>query len=113
MEIDVVKTEESSVQRDSKGRFLPGQTANRGGRPRRLQEFTELAQQHTPEAFEAVLDVLRDPEAKTADKLKAADMILDRGLGKPLQANQVEIDADLNGRLVEVVFTPQLEEWSK
>lgn len=107
-------TESTNVPlRDGKGRFLPGQTGNAGGRPKKLQEFTELAQKHTPEAFEAVVDILNDPDTKPADRLRAAEMILDRALGKPLQASQIELDTDVNGRFIEVVFNHDLEKWSK
>lgn len=45
-----------------------------------------LARQHTEKAIDRVVEVMNDPFAENKDVLKAADMILDRGHGKPNQA---------------------------
>lgn len=52
------------------------------------QEFLQataesLARAHTKEAIGAVIEVLRDRSAFPSDRLKAAQLILDRGHGKP------------------------------
>ena len=52
------------------------------------QEFLQataesLARAHTKEAIGAAVDVLRDKSAFPSDRLKAAQLILDRGHGKP------------------------------
>jgi hypothetical protein len=45
-----------------------------------------LARLHTAEAMGTVVEVMRDKFAKPSEKLKAAEMILDRGHGKAAQA---------------------------
>jgi hypothetical protein len=52
------------------------------------QEFLQataesLARLHTKEAIGAAVEILRDKSQFAADRLKAAQMILDRGHGKP------------------------------
>ena len=64
--------------------FQPGQSGNPGGRPKLDPRLKELAQAKTQEAFAVVLECLTDDDKKIA--LKAAEMILDRGYGKPPQA---------------------------
>jgi hypothetical protein len=51
-----------------------------------MKTADSLARQHTEKAIERIVDVLEDPFADNKDVLKAADMILDRGHGKPNQA---------------------------
>lgn len=45
-----------------------------------------LARAHTEKAIETIAEVMVDPFAENKDRLKAADIILDRGHGKPAQA---------------------------
>lgn len=45
-----------------------------------------LARAHTELAIETLAEIMADPWAKDADRIKAADSILDRGHGKPLAA---------------------------
>lgn len=68
--------------------------ANPGGRPPIPIEFKELAKKHSITALQVVIDIMTDTEQRAADRLKAADIVLDRGLGKAIQATEV------NGNLV-------------
>ena len=61
----------------------------------------ELFAQHTAEAVNKLLEILRNPESSEPARLKAIDMILDRGLGKPLQYHEL---AGLDGGPVNVQF---------
>jgi hypothetical protein len=45
-----------------------------------------LARAHTSEAIGAIVNVLRSEHTKDADKLRAAELLLDRGHGKATQA---------------------------
>lgn len=51
-----------------------------------MKNADTLARQHTEKAIDRIVDILEDPFAEDKDVLKAADMILDRGHGKPNQA---------------------------
>jgi len=64
--------------------FVPGQSGNPSGRPKADPILREMAQARTAEAFQVVLDALADPDKRIA--LKAAEIVLDRGHGKPAQA---------------------------
>jgi hypothetical protein len=46
----------------------------------------QLAREHTEAAIQTLAEIMYDGDAKTADRIKAADSILDRGHGKPVQA---------------------------
>ena len=62
--------------------FRPGQSGNPGGRPKDIQGVTRLARKLCPKALRRLAEILDDPEAANSDKVRAAQVILDRGLGK-------------------------------
>jgi len=83
------------------GRFRPGHDPRRAmGRPPRGESAAErvrrLADLDRVVAF--LDDVVRDPGQKTEHRLAAAQQLLDRGWGKPMQA--VEIEARVEARSV-------------
>lgn len=61
--------------------FQPGQSGNPAGRRREVSEVRELARKHTTAAIEALVKSLEDPKQRVA----AANALLDRGYGKPVQ----------------------------
>ncbi len=60
------------------------QSPNPRGRPRGVPEFMEAARKLTPEALRLLASIMRDDEAQNSDRIKAAQIILDRGMGKPV-----------------------------
>lgn len=78
------KKRDNDGGRDSKGRFAAG---NKGGngRPRRDPAVTEVLASGGLRAAQYMVAVLDDPEAKAADRQRAAEYILDRLLGKAAQ----------------------------
>jgi hypothetical protein len=60
--------------------FVPGQSGNPSGRPKEDPLLKEMARARTAEAFEVVLACLTDDDPKI--RLKAAEVVLDRGHGK-------------------------------
>lgn len=68
----------------SKGRFVPGESGNPGGRPAGLSRVTELARAHSEKAIDALVAALDEPDPMV--RMKAADMLLTRAWGKPAQA---------------------------
>lgn len=83
------------------GRFTKG---NAGGGRTQLPEELKLAfRAAAPEALDVLKKILRDENAKHSDRIKCAEIILDRGYGKPVQAVDLEHSA---GGEVGVVLLP-------
>jgi hypothetical protein len=59
-----------------------------GGRPRVLGDIQELARQKSPEAIETLTDIMQNAKAPPAARVAAANSLLDRGYGRPLQVSQ-------------------------
>jgi hypothetical protein len=51
-----------------------------------MKSADSLARTHTELAIDTLREIMADPWAKDADRIKAADTMLDRGHGKPLAA---------------------------
>jgi hypothetical protein len=69
--------------RSSSGRFLPGQSANPGGRPTVATELRDAAQRYGPEALKHLVKWMRSPDPIVS--LTAIRLMLERGFGKPIQ----------------------------
>ncbi|WPO42526.1 hypothetical protein [Tardiphaga sp. 42S5] len=78
------------AERDAHGRLLPGKSLNPGGRPKIVEEIRELARQHAPVAFKRVCDLVESADERTA--LAAAQEILNRAYGKPMQAIEQKVE---------------------
>ena len=92
--------------RGKDGRFLPGNKG--GGRKPTPKEFKDLAESSSVEALETVINILRDPEAKHSDKIKAAEVILDRAYGKAKQS--MDLEANVETQLGLVILPEQRED---
>jgi hypothetical protein len=86
----------NSNNRDEKGRWVKGAPSpNPSGRPKTPDEIKEMFRLRTPEAVAAVFQILNSQKSTKMEKLKAADIILDRGLGKPRQEFEVIDDTQI------------------
>ena len=66
--------------------FKPGQSGNPNGRPKQTAEQKDAMQairDLAPEAARVLHNMLTDAETPAAQRLKAAEMILERTYGKP------------------------------
>ncbi len=87
--VQVEEQEEQAVEikRGEKGHFLPGQSPNPGGRPKKSQEEAEALEMirvATPEAVAILLKLLKAEKGVSAlTKVKIIEMMLDRTFGKP------------------------------
>lgn len=77
-------------QRNEHGHFLPGVSGNPNGRiSEQKREVQELARLHSVEAIETAVMIMRTSKSET-NRLVAANMLLDRGWGRPRQSVEVE-----------------------
>lgn len=72
--------------------FKKGQSGNPGGRPKTMGEVREAARAHTKEMIDVLVRIAKSGKTDQARAL-AANSILDRGWGKPVQP----IDGDGSG----------------
>ena len=77
--------------RDKNGRFLPGISGNPGGRPREVGHVRELAREHSDEAIETLVDLMRHAKSDAA-RGAAAQALLDRGYGKSVAVSMDVVD---------------------
>jgi hypothetical protein len=61
--------------------WKPGQSGNPLGRPRHDYDIAAMCREHAPEAVATLVAALKDPRHKIA----AAQTLLDRGFGRPVQ----------------------------
>lgn len=76
------------------GRFVKGYGG--GGRKKLPEDLKEAFRACGPDALDVLRRILLDEEAKHSDRIRCAEIILDRGYGKPVQA------VDLEGSVGEV-----------
>jgi hypothetical protein len=95
----------AAISKKTVGRpFVKGQSGNPNGRPKMPKDLKEAFKAASPKALEILKKILADPEAKDSDRLRAAEIILDRAYGKPAQSvdittDTVTIQETLNERL--------------
>ena len=65
--------------------FVKGQSGNKAGRPKAVGHLRELARQHTEEAIETLVAIMRDEGAPPRARSAAAEALLNRGWGTPTQ----------------------------
>lgn len=100
---------DKSADRDSKGRFVKGNRST-GGRKKLPEELREMCRALAPGAIETAKAIMLDTEAPPRDRLRAAEIILDRGYGKPEQAVTASAtDADGTQTLGIVLLPPRTD----
>lgn len=72
------------ANRDPSGRWLPGTSANAGGRPRTDPEVRQALEAGSLAAAQRLVALVSDPDPRIA--LAASVAVLDRVLGRPAQA---------------------------
>src|SRR4051794_19249121 len=87
-------------------RFRPGQSGNPGGRPKAERNVRELAQRHTAEAIEALVDVVRT--GKPAERVQAATALLDGGWGGP--STGMEMTSTVKTSLVDLLTSINVDQ---
>lgn len=99
-----MRTGEKQVAREKNGHFKKGTSGNAGGRPKVPEELKEAFKAAAPDALQVLKFVMLNSREKASDRLRAAEIILDRGYGKPVQA--VDLDASSVPQVVFVGDVP-------
>lgn len=89
------------MARNKAGRFMPGESGNPSGRPKGAKELTLEIQARGHELIEALFRFVQ--KAKPSDKLKALEMLLDRGYGRPT----ANISLDESKQAIQINITPK------
>lgn len=73
--------------RDARGRFVSGAPSpNPSGRPETSKEMVEAARAVSPEALQFLLTTMRNTKAPRRDRIRCAEIIIERAHGKSPQA---------------------------
>ena len=75
------------IARVERGHFMPGVSANPGGRRGREADYddrvTMLARRHTKAAIRTLAQIMYNPKESTRERRAAAEALLNRGWGVP------------------------------
>ena len=85
--------------RDQKGRFAPGHSGNNLGQPSNPRSLAQLIRDQSlqgQELIDYLLPVIRNEALAHNLRLQAANMLLDRGFGKP--TTEIDIQLGLSER---------------
>lgn len=72
--------------------FQPGKSGNPRGRPKADLTVRALAREHTQEAVQTLVAIMRDRRAKAQARAWAAEALLSRGWGRPESSLKVETE---------------------
>lgn len=70
------------------GKFEKGKSGNPGGRPKEVAEVRDLAREHTTQAIGTLVAIMNDKTEPGRARAAAAETILNRGWGKPMQPTE-------------------------
>jgi hypothetical protein len=69
--------------------FPPGNSANPGGRPKKLQSFQQMCREEQGPNFERLKKITADPKHK--QQMKAIELMIAYDLGRPIQTQNVRV----------------------
>ena len=75
--------------RDVNGRFVKGNTGNKGGRPRKLPEIKEFCRKESMGWIQKLADLLQADDTKPNDVIAIVRLFLEYGIGKPSPENDM------------------------
>ena len=80
--------------------FAKGKSGNPNGRPAVDKELLKTCREMCPEVVATWYEIMRKPNAKDSDRIKAGENIYNRAYGIPLQS--VNLDANVQERRVDL-----------
>ncbi len=106
-----VKIDKNGQWRNKQGHLVPGTPpCNPKGRPmdKMAKVAKELAQEFSLEALHTVQEIMSNPKEKTTDRIRCAEIILDRSYGKATTVVETE-GYDLTPRTIVIGNLEDLE----
>jgi hypothetical protein len=92
-------TVKQGSSRGGKTKWQKGQSGNPGGRPREVADIKELCRKFSRKAVDALVECLESSQERT--RVAAAEALLDRGYGRPVQGLEVsQLPPIINVRFV-------------
>ena len=95
-------------QRDSKGRFVKGESGNPGGRPKLPDQFKNYAEKSPAELWK----IATDDETSKVLRASIFEWFAEMYYGKARQQVDVDAETKVSG-VTEVKFEGVLDEWAK
>jgi len=87
--------------------FPKGVSGNPGGRSKHIKEVAAAAREHTKEALDVLVKIMKDEEATASARVSAAGEILNRAWGKAPQQidlRKLDVKAATDDELLAVIF---------
>ena len=94
---------DKSKRKAPKTAFTKGASGNPGGRPKKTEEELDLiaaCKAKTPSALAVMVDIMENGD-KEATRLQAAQAIIERAYGKPVQPQDVSLSGGLLFQAIE------------
>ena len=91
------------VERDERGHWLPGHSANPGGRPGVPKEIRATLRDLSPRAVERLGELLESEDERI--RLEAAKAILDRHLGRPAIQADISLRSGADDHIAALIET--------
>lgn len=92
---DLENKGESRIIRDDKGRFAPGsKPINPKGRPKMPITAKDKLISMLPAALDTLQQLINDEDAKPEVRIRAAEIVLDRNLGRAVTPIMAEVVSD-------------------
>lgn len=91
--------ERTEILRGEGGRFLPGQSPNPGGRPKKTEEEKDALEEIrklAPGVAAKMKEMLNAPKVPAIAKVRILEIILERTYGKPETALRLSADVQSN-----------------
>lgn len=107
-------TQVSGGTRDAAGRFLPGTSGNKGGRRKTLSGLVRKSTKDGKDVVAFLTRVLKgqEPKVTIADRLRAAELLCDRGWGRTRPTGDADVDVNVGVGVLVLPEPVSAEQWS-